>query len=144
MGTGWLARSSEVALFKSLHHPVGKKGPDADEDFFVAAFLSGLKRDYLPLMKSFNPTSVLSGVLSSMLEMFRKLLLLSRNCLNPSTRCMGSLPRQINDLVSKGKDDKRIAAKKEEGKILKPYQKLSNEEQQYRREHGLCFKCGNK
>lgn len=29
--------------------------PDADEDFFVAAFLSGLKRDYLPLMKSFNP-----------------------------------------------------------------------------------------
>lgn len=30
VGTGWLARSSEVALFKSLHHPVGKKGPDAD------------------------------------------------------------------------------------------------------------------
>lgn len=83
--------------------------PDADEDFFVAAFLSGLKRDYLPLIQSFNPTSVLSGVLSSMLEMFRKLLLLSRNFLNPSTR----VTTKTNDIVSKGKDDKRIAAKKE-------------------------------
>lgn len=57
---------------------------------------------------------------------------------------MHGVTTKTNDLVSKGKDDKRIAAKKEEGKILKPYQKLSNEEQQYRREHGLSFKCGNK
>nr|XP_027120660.1 uncharacterized protein LOC113737665 [Coffea arabica] len=115
--------------FEELKVLMTMKNPHLSEEYFVSSFISGLKDEIKTMIKMLRPTS-----LSETFE----LAVLQENALNLLNHISHYKVSPISSFRNTHFKGRPVSTTEAEPR------RISAQEIQYRRNHGLCFKCGEK
>ena len=123
------------------------QNPNLSEEYFISSFTSGLREEIKPMVRMLRPNT-LSGVVE-IAHLQEQTLKLQGRTVKEGNKVMAEPrygmyrhPTAMNGGVSTYKLPQTNAPKPETKKPK--FKRLSPQEVQYRRNNGLCFKCGEK
>lgn len=135
--------------FEELKTLMLVRNPKLDELYFVSSFISGLKEEIKPMVKMFKPQSLTKAFEVAELQEC-SLELQSRNSRSGGRTAMepkfGMYRYSSNHQNQAGayKVPPTAPNTKRKEVLSRETQKISAEEMQYRRQHHLCYRCGDK
>lgn len=135
--------------FEELKSLMLMKNPKLDEQYFVSSFISGLKDEIRPMVKMFKPEKLSKAFDIAVLQeqsmdiQFRHSKNTGKIAIEPKFGMYKSQSGGSNYPTSYRLPYLNPTTKKVDAPAREP-KKLSAEEIQHRRAHGLCFKCGEK
>ncbi|XP_027183746.1 uncharacterized protein LOC113782033 [Coffea eugenioides] len=135
--------------FEELKTLMLLRNPKLDELYFVSSFFSGLKEEIRPMVKMFKPQTLakafeVAELQECSLEVQAKH---SRNAGKMMLESRFGLSKNISS-GQRSSSSYRIPAitpnNNKQENVAREFNKVSVEEIQYKRKHGLCYRCGEK
>ncbi|XP_027066512.1 uncharacterized protein [Coffea arabica] len=135
--------------FEELKTLMLLRNPKLDELYFVSSFISGLKEEIRPMVKMFKPQTLakafeVAELQECSLEVQAKH---SRNAGKMMLESRFGLSKNISS-GQRSSSSYRIPAitpnNNKQENVAREFNKVSAEDIQHRRKHGLCYRCGEK
>lgn len=132
-------------MFEELKSLMMLKNPLLNETYFISSFISGLREEIKPMVKMLSPTSLTKAFEIAQLQ--EQACKLHHQQLKPGGKHIidnkfGLIKHPGTNVSNQYKVPSAPERMGSQG--LLETKKLSPQEVQYRRNHGLCFKCGEK
>ncbi|XP_027076964.1 uncharacterized protein [Coffea arabica] len=135
--------------FEELKTLMLTRNPRLDESYFVSSFISGLKDEIKPTVKMFKPQTLMKAF--EVAELQECSLEIQSKQSKATGR--GTVEPRFGIYKNSTQDQARqqsyrlpaiIPAPRKTDSIHRDLSKITAEEMQYRRKHGLCYRCGEK
>lgn len=135
--------------FEELKTLMLLRNPKLDEPYFVSSFISGLKEKIKPMVKMFNPRNLskafeVAELQECSLEVQSRQSRSTNKTVLESRFGMYKAPPSGQKSSTSYRMPFITPNTNKQENVAREFNKISAEEVQYRRKHGLCYRCGDK